>query len=88
MQRDKEYIRTVTTKGQVTIPVDIRRALDMNPGDKIIFRLADDTVELQPAPMSLEDTFGAVPPQRRPEDFDALRDRAVEEHAKHTVAEM
>lgn len=88
MSQGNEYIRTVTTKGQVTIPVEIRRALDMNPGDKIVFRVTDDTVELQPAPMSLEDTFGAVQPQNRPEDFDALRDTAVEEHAKRTIEEM
>lgn len=84
----EEYIRTITTKGQVTIPVEIRRALDMNPVDKVVFRVADDTIELQPAAISLERTFGAVQPQNRPEDFDALRDTAVDEHVKRTIEEM
>jgi len=32
-------IGTVSTKGQVTIPRDIRRALRIRPGDKILFDL-------------------------------------------------
>lgn len=38
--------------------------------------------------MSLEDTFGAVQPQKRPEDFDAPRYTAVEEHVKYTKEEL
>lgn len=60
----------------------------MQPGDKVVFRVTNDTVELQPVAMSLEDTFGAVSPLNRPEDFDTLRDTAVEEHAKKTIDEM
>ena len=30
-------ISTVTTKGQATIPEEIRRLLDINVGDRIIF---------------------------------------------------
>ncbi len=32
-------IGTVSTKGQVTIPRDIREALHIRPGDKVIFDL-------------------------------------------------
>jgi AbrB family looped-hinge helix DNA binding protein len=32
-------VGTVSTKGQVTIPRDIRRALRIRPGDKILFDL-------------------------------------------------
>ena len=32
--------------------------------------------------MALEDTFGAVNPRKRPEDFAALRETAIEERAQ------
>ncbi|TEU13184.1 MAG: AbrB/MazE/SpoVT family DNA-binding domain-containing protein [Anaerolineales bacterium] len=88
MKEMEEYIRTVTTKGQVTIPAEIRRLLEMEPGDKVVFRVRDDTVELQLTTMTLEDTFGAVIPRHQPEDFADLREIAIEEHAQKVVAEM
>lgn len=30
-------ISKITTKGQITIPVSIRKELNLNPGDKLIF---------------------------------------------------
>jgi AbrB family looped-hinge helix DNA binding protein len=30
-------IAKITTKGQVTIPVEIRRQMTLNPGDKLLF---------------------------------------------------
>lgn len=88
MKEVEEYIRTVTSKGQVTIPVEIRRLLEVSPGDQVLFRVAEGSVELQPASMTLEDTFGAVAPLRRPEDFAALRETAIEEHARKVVGDM
>ena len=88
MKEIEEYIRTVTGKGQVTIPVEIRRLLEVSPGDQVLFRVAEGTVELQPVAMTLEDTFGAVAPLSRPEDFAILRETAIEEHAQAVVEEM
>jgi hypothetical protein len=53
-----------------------------------MFRVVEGVVELQPVTMTLTDTFGAVTPKNRPEDFSALRDVAVEEHAQKVVEEM
>lgn len=39
----------VTTKGQVTIPVDIRRRLDLTPGDEVEFVVSGDDVEVRKA---------------------------------------
>lgn len=32
---------TLTVKGQATIPAEIRKALDLKPGDKIVFEISD-----------------------------------------------
>lgn len=82
MKECEGYMRVVTTKGQVTIPAEIRRLLDVEPGDKVVFRVTGNTVELQATTMTLEDTFGAVTPQSRPEDFSTLRDIAIEENVQ------
>jgi len=41
-----------------------------------------------PPVMSLEEAFGSVMPLNQPEDFDALREAAMEEHAQKVVEEM
>ena len=43
MKEVEEYIRTVTTKGQVTIPAEVRRLLEVEPGDKVMFRVTEGT---------------------------------------------
>jgi antitoxin PrlF len=85
MKSIEEYIRAVTTKGQVTIPAEVRRLLGVKPHDRVVFRVADGKVELQPSSTTLESTFGAVTPRSRPEDFKELRDIAIEEHARSVI---
>jgi AbrB family looped-hinge helix DNA binding protein len=80
MHDAEEHIMNVTSKGQVTIPVEIRKLLGVKPEGKVAFRVVEGRVELAPVTMSLEDTFGAVTPRKRPEDFQEARDIAIEEH--------
>jgi antitoxin PrlF len=43
-------VSSVTSKGQVTIPKDIREALGVSEGDKVIFQADGDTVTLRKVP--------------------------------------
>jgi AbrB family looped-hinge helix DNA binding protein len=80
MEDIKEYIATMTSKGQVTIPIQVRQQLQLAPQDKVVFRIVDGKhVEIEPLPMTLEEAYGSVPPLNRPEDFDALQQIANEE---------
>lgn len=88
MKEIGEYIRTVTTKGQVTIPAEVRRLLEVKPGDQVVFRVNEGAVELEPVSVTLEDAFGAVVPRSRPENFAELREIAIEEHVSKVVEEM
>jgi prevent-host-death family protein len=44
--------------------------------------------ETLPPVMSLQEAFGSVTPLNQPEDFDALREAAMDEHADKVVEEM
>lgn len=43
-------IATVTRKGQVTIPIEIRRSLGISEGDRIEFLEANDGIRIVPVP--------------------------------------
>ena len=76
-----EAYSVVTRKGQITLPAEIRRALDIQEGDKVAVSLAEReqmTIIVRPVRSVAEATFGAVEPLDRPADLDMLR-RAFEE---------
>lgn len=81
----KQIITTMTQRGQVTIPVEVRRKFGLKPGDKVMFTVEDDTVSVKPVPFSLEDAFGSVRPINRPEDFEKLIQKAKDERARRLI---
>ena len=84
----RELVSTMTSKGQVTIPVEIRRRLRMVPTDKVAFVLTDDgRVNVRPARSTLESVIGSVPPlgDRDGGDFEDLIEEAMEEEAERIV---
>ncbi len=58
----KAFISTISSKGQVTIPVDVRRRLGVNTADEVAFVLTDEGKgELCPARFTLESVLGSIP---------------------------
>jgi antitoxin PrlF len=53
---------SLTTKGQITIPSDIRKQLGLNPGDKVGFLVEDDHVILFRKDNNIEAAFGLCHP--------------------------
>lgn len=51
---------SVTTKGQVTIPVELREKLGIKPGDRVGFVAEGDRVILQRQETAIETLFGVV----------------------------
>lgn len=51
----KTMVTKITSKGQATIPVEVRRLLDVSAGDHIAFHVEGNHVELARArPMDIE----------------------------------
>ena len=64
---------TLTRKGQVTVPVEIRRALGLKEGDKVLFTMKNGEVRLAPTGSVVERTAGAVKSRGRPRSAEELR---------------
>ena len=56
----KELVKTVTSKGQVTIPVEVRRLLGTAPRTRVAFIVEDSQVRLAPASSIVERTAGSL----------------------------
>ena len=78
----KEVVTTLTQRGQVTVPAEVRRLLGLKPRDKVAFMIDDGVVQLRPATFTLETAFASVPPATRTEDLKALSRLAREEKAR------
>ncbi len=80
--RDMET--TVTKKGQVTIPLEVRRAIGLKPQDRVRFQVEGQSVRIIRAPSRIRAGYGAVAPIERPEDYSEVREefeRGVAEEA-------
>jgi AbrB family looped-hinge helix DNA binding protein len=87
----KQFVSSVTRKGQVTIPAAVRNHLGVGTPDKITFVLKDDGgVALKAATLTVRDLKGIVPalPGRTSDDFEDQIEEAMEEEATRIVAEM
>jgi antitoxin PrlF len=65
----------VTTKGQVTIPAEVRKAMDIGAGDDIVFEVveAGEACIRVLKRRSLTDLYGALPATRPYPDKEAVR---------------
>ena len=68
----KEITTTITQRGQVTIPAEVRRILGVKPRDKVTFTIDGNEVRLSPPSFTLQSAYGSVKPSRRPEDFEEI----------------
>jgi antitoxin PrlF len=52
---------TITSKGQVTIPVEVRKHLKLKPGDKIDFQIEENgTARIFPFSRKVSDVYGLL----------------------------
>ena len=80
----KEIAATVSSKGQVVIPAEVRKHLGIQQGDKILFVLDDEgQIELKgvkyPTVASLRGAAGKL---ERPLSWEEMREIAREDHLK------
>jgi len=74
-------ISRVTSKGQVTIPSEVRKALDIEQGDDLVFELRpNQTVKLRVIKrQKLSDFYGSLRAQRPFPGKEAVREEVGQE---------
>jgi antitoxin PrlF len=79
-------VSTVTRKGQTTLPKEVRDALRIKPGDRIVYELEGDSVRIRSALAVIDSLYGAFHrPGWPPQDLDAARERFQQEVAEHVA---
>ena len=77
---------TITSKGQTTIPNEIRKQLGLEAGDGLVYSIEDDRIVIRPVKGTLLDAYASVKPRRRPEDFPRVRQQAIKMRAARVAA--
>lgn len=84
----KEVVATITQRGQVTVPAEVRRVLRVKPRDKVAFQIEGDQVRLAPVRFTLETAYGSVKPTHRPENFKRIAQHAKAKHVEHSLEKL
>ena len=82
-----EFTSSVSPKGQITLPLEIRRRLKIKPKDKVSIRLEGEEVRITPAGSRLEASFQAVPALDPPRRWNEVTGIASEGHAREAAQE-
>jgi antitoxin PrlF len=78
------YDSTLTSKGQTTIPAEIREALNLKPGDKIRYVMSGDRVYLRVKNGRLADLAGFL---GRPPNAEGVSIEEIDDAIMDAVAE-
>ena len=66
---------TITSKGQITVPKEIREALGVHAGDRLAFRAREDgTVVVEAETVDLRTLRGSLKPQRKGVTIEAMNE--------------
>jgi AbrB family looped-hinge helix DNA binding protein len=80
-------ISTLTKKGQVTIPKEIRNFLGIKEHDKVMFVRKDGDIIVKHISGDIFDLRGSLKPIREPEDFEKIRNTTRKSAAKKIIEE-
>jgi AbrB family looped-hinge helix DNA binding protein len=87
-QEMKEHQSVVTRKGQITIPVEFRKALNIKEGDKVAITLDKNEVKVFRTGSVVEATAGALKSDMPPLSPQKEREAAEEVIAKDVMERM
>jgi AbrB family looped-hinge helix DNA binding protein len=81
-------VSVLTSKGQTTIPKDIRKLLGLKPNDKILYLLEGKKVVLRPLKGNILALKGSINVKKKPIDFKRLREDTKKKVARKIIKGM
>ena len=83
----KEYISSVSPKGQITLPQEVRRLLGIQPKDKVAIQLEENKVTIALKGSALLEGYRSVPALPRRLTDREMTDIATEDAAQEAARE-
>jgi len=74
----------ITSKGQITLPKEVRKLLNVQEGNVIVFERENDKIVIKPA-RTLRDFKGVLKNRSKEEDFDEIRKRVKKYVGKRVI---
>jgi AbrB family looped-hinge helix DNA binding protein len=62
----ERFYSRMTSKGQVTVPAELRRELELKPGDTVVFAKVERGISIMPRRSRVREGFGAAGPPTMP----------------------
>ena len=83
----KQFESSVSPKGQITLPIEVRRRWGIRAKDRVTIRVDEHLVTIAPVRSAVDESFGAIPPLGRPMSDSEMTELAAEEHAQEAARE-
>lgn len=80
---NREFVGSVSPKGQITLPLDVRKHFGIT--NTVIIRVDKGEITVSPSNASFLDSFQAIPALKKPLSFQEIRQIAQEEYAKEVA---
>jgi antitoxin PrlF len=84
----KRFTSSVSPKGQVTIPAEVRKRLRISPRDRVTFEVEGDEIRLVPGAFTVKSAHATVPALDPPMTYEEMERRAKEDRVSRLIAEM
>lgn len=84
----RELVTTMTQRGQITVPAEVRRLLGLKPRDKVAFAIDDGVVRLVPVAFTVASAYGSIKPQDETIDIEEQIRQAKLDRADATLRSL
>lgn len=84
--KGREYYSSVSPKGQITLPTEVRKALGIQPKDQVVIHIEDDTVKVRRL-RRLRDFYQIAPALGPARNGKEIEEIAHEDHAALVIRE-